>query len=426
MSPTVRAALTTVISATTIAGMFLKPKKVHVAWPTSAGALLLLLLGLVRVDQAVAVIAKGSEALLFLVALLLLAALVDQSGFFGWAALHAAHRARGSARRLYTNVFFLGTFVTIVLSLDTTAVLLTPIVLSFAKRLRLSPTPYVITCAFVANGASLILPVSNLTNLLLVHSLDATYVSYALRMLLPQVVALGVMYVLLQRRFRADLAQTFESTTLEEPSTAIESVAYFRVALGVLALALAGFFVGPMAGVPPYAIAFAAVAVLVVAALVMRRGLGSVVEHFPWGVFPFVSALFVVVRAIDNLGVDAGASAWFLAHTSGAGARIAVSAIASALGANVANNLPAVMLAQSILEQQPPDAPAVYGTLLGVDLGANLVPIASLATMLVLTSAASRGFTVRRREVFASGLRTTPLVLATAVAALALTFAIRP
>jgi arsenical pump membrane protein len=421
-----RATLTIVISTATIVGMFTKPKRLHVAWPASAGALLLLVLGLVRLDEAVAAVNEGKEALLFLVALLLLAELIDQSGFFGWAALHAARRARGSARTLHRNVFLLGTVVTFALSLDTTAVLLTPIVLAFAKRLRLSPTPYVITCAFVANGASLLLPVSNLTNLLLVHFLKASYAAYALRMLLPQAAALGVMYTLLQRQFAAELDQPFDADTLEEPETAIESPDLFRVSLGILALALVGFFIGPALGVPPYAVAFAAVAALTVYALVTGRGLGSVVARFPWGVFPFASALFVVVRAIAGLGVDASASAWFVRNATTTGARLVTSAIASAIGANVANNLPALMLAQSVLAQRPPDEPAIYGTLLGVDLGANLMPFASLATMLVLSSAEDRGFTVPRRDVIRVGLRTTPLVLATAIAALAFTFAIRP
>src|SRR4051812_16275889 len=187
-----------------------RPRGVHEAVWTTGGAGLLLALGLISPAAAVAAVAAGREALLFLLALLVLSALVEKSGFFEWAAIYAARLARGDGRALYRNVFVLGTLITAVLSLDTTAVILTPLVLAFVQRLRLPPRPYLFACAFVANNASLLLPVSNLTNLIFAGTFRFSFLHFAARMLAPQLVALVVNYALFRFLFAGELPASFD------------------------------------------------------------------------------------------------------------------------------------------------------------------------------------------------------------------------
>lgn len=423
MSPTTRLVLTLVIVAVTLAALALKPRRVSEAWVVLPGASLLLALGLVTPRQALAAAEIGKEALLFLIALVLLSRLVDRSGAFSWAALHAARGARGDGLTLFRNVFVLGSLVTIVLSLDTTAVILTPILLALVDRLGLPAKPYLITCAFVANTASAILPISNLTNLLVVRELSLPMGAYVARMALPQAVALGLTYVLLRRIFRADLAQPFDHGTLEEPSAVIEHPTFFRAACAVLVLTLLGFFAGPMLGLAPYVVGFAGVAALGGVGLATGRTRARELVRAPWSLVVFVLSLFVLVQAVENLGL--GLLAQKLSGSASSLGVLLLGTTAAALLANICNNLPATLLAISILQQASTPALA-YGTLLGVNIGPNLLPTASLATMLVLSAARERGVIVTFRDVVGVGLRTTPIVLVSAVLTLAATYVLKP
>ena len=415
--------MTIAIVAVTLAAIAFKPRRLSEAWVVLPGASLLLALGLVTPGQALAAAGIGKEALLFLIALVLLSRLVDRSGAFNWAALHAARGARGDGLTLFRNVFILGSLVTIVLSLDTTAVILTPILLALVDRLGLPAKPYLITCAFVANTASAILPISNLTNLLVVRELSLPMGAYVARMALPQAVALGVTYLLLRRLFRRDLAQSFDHGTLEEPRAVIEHPTFFRAACAVLLLTLLGFFVGPLLGLPPYVVCFAGVAVLGGVGLATGRTEARELLRAPWSLVVFVLSLFVLVQAVENLGLSQLARA-FSAGGADVGVLLAAT-VAAALLANLCNNLPATLLAISILQQTT--APALaYGTLLGVNIGPNLLPTASLATMLVISAARERGVVVTFRDVVGVGLRTTPIVLISAVLALAATYVVKP
>ena len=174
--------LTLAVFALTLALMLTRPRGLHEAWATCLGGGLMLLLGLETPAQAWRTTAQGGDVLAFLLALMLLSGLLDRSGFFEWAAIHAARAAKGDGKALYRNVFLLGAVVTALLSLDTTAIILTPVVLAFVGRLKLKARPFLLACAFVANTASLLLPVSNLTNLLFQKAFHLSFGAFALRM----------------------------------------------------------------------------------------------------------------------------------------------------------------------------------------------------------------------------------------------------
>ena len=398
-----------------------KPGAVHEAVWTLGGAAAMIAIGAVHPRDLRAIYDTSGPAVLFLVALLVLSALVDKSGLFEWAALLAARRSRGSGRVLFRNVFVLGAVVTATLSLDTTAVLLTPVVLSFVRRLDVSARPYVIACAFVANAGSLALPVSNLTNLILCAAFRIPFAAFVAHMVPVQLGVLLVTYACLRRHFASELG-AFEPSRVEaDPSTVIPHRRYFVTTVGVLAAALAGYLVAPLVGIEPYVVAFGAVVVLVVAGALAGRVRGRDARDVSWGVVPFVIGLFVVVQGLESLGL-AGALAHVIASSPGGavGRALATTGV-TALASNAMNNLPAALVARSALETLGGHPALVYATLVGTNVGPNVVPFGSLATVLVLALARERGVRVSAWSFARAGLWTTPFVCVLASLAIALT-----
>lgn len=412
-----RSLLTAFLFALTLAAVLRRPRGWHEAWWTCGGAGIALLLGLVRPSEALGELGAGKDALLFLAALLVLSLLVDKSGFFEWAAIGCARASKGQGRRLFLNFLVLGTVVTITLSLDTTAVLLTPLVLVCAHRVGLPARPFVVLCALLSNVASLLFPVSNLTNLLLVHLTGATFAHFVAVQLLPQAVVLVVLAVGLLARYGGELPAHFDVKALPEPSSVVPDRPFFRGACLVLLAVLGGYFFASRVGVPVWAVAFAGVGVLL--CLGAARGLLRLgwARELSLGIFPFVGGLFILVRAVQNLGLEAPAVAW-LARPHGTLSLLVATTSATALLSNLLNNLPAMLLARGVLTQAAAPPAAVYGTLLGANVGPCLGVYGSLATMLVLAEARRRGVEVKGTELGWLGVWLTPLMLLFGVAAL--------
>jgi arsenical pump membrane protein len=426
MSGTPRILLTAAVFAGTLVLVIKRPRGVHEAVWTTCGALLLLALGLIAPAAALDAVAAGKGALLFLLALLVLSALVEKSGFFEWAAIHAARRAKGDGHALYRNVFVLGALITAALSLDTTAVILTPLVLAFVQRLRLPARPYVLACAFVANNASLLLPVSNLTNLLFASTFHFSFLHFAARMLAPQLAALLINYAVFRRLFARELPASFDEARMPEPASVVPHRGYFRAAAAALALVLAGYFLAPLAHLEPYMIGGVGAAALLVAGVAMGRVRAPIVKEISWGVFPFVVGLFIVVRALLDVGLRQLSATWFARVSPPPPLDVLAPALVTTLASNLINNLPAGLLARETLEHGHATAPAIYGALLGTNLGPNITLVGSLATLLVLSSARKKGVELGAKDLFKVGLITTPLVLVGAALALALSFLIVP
>jgi arsenical pump membrane protein len=417
-----------VVTLAVFAGMItlilLGPRRLHEAWWATAGALAMLGLGLVSPREAVDVTQEGRPALLFLLGLLLLSLLIGKSGFFEWAAIRCARLARGDGRALYRNTFALGALITATLSLDTTAVILTPVVLALVRRLGMRALPYVALCAFVSNVGSLLLPISNLTNILFADAFHWTFALFAARMVAPQLVALAVTYTWLRWSFRRDVAVHFAETSLPPPASVVPSRPYFVVTLGVLLSVLAGYFLAPLVDVEPYAVAFGGVAVLAVAGRITRRVSAHVLHEISLGLFPFVIGLFIAVRAVENLGISGPVAAWIGGLPGGLLGRMLGTAGVGALASNAMNNLPAALLMRSILHDLPVHGAPAFAALVGVDAGPVVTPYGSLATMLVVTLARREGVEVSTRALVGHGLVLAPVVVLLTTLALAATFAI--
>ena len=424
MTGTARIVVTLAVFAAMLALVIVRPRRWNEAWWTMLGAAAMLALGLVSPREAIGATLTGKNALLFLLSLLALSLLVGKSGFFDWAAIRCARMAKGNARALYRNAFVLGAIVTAILSLDTTAVMLTPVMLAVVKRLKLPAAPYIVLCAFVANVGSLALPISNLTNILFADAFHLTFAAFASRMIVPQLVALVTTYALLRWHFRRDLPARFDGESLPEPASAVPNRAYFLVCVAVLAVVLVGYFLAPLAGLEPYAIAFAGSGVLAIAGAATGRVRIRAAGELSWGLFPFVAGLFVAVQGLENLGIVGVSSGWLASMRPGSPEKLLAAAGATAFASNIMNNLPAALVARSVLLNSHAHTGTILAALVGADAGPMVAPFGSLATMLVLALARREGEEVRTGGLVMFGLWAAPVIVVATALALALSFAL--
>ena len=352
---------------------------VHSRWPVEAAvaagcAVVLVAVGALSLSDARDAIGDLGPTVGFLAALLVLAEGCRREGLFEAMGGLVAAGARGSPRRLLALVFAVATAVTAVLSLDATVVLLTPVVFATATRLRTSPRPHVYACSHLANSASLLLPVSNLTNLLAFHAADLSFARFAALMVLPTAAVLAVEWTALTRFFAVDLGRPRRAAA---PSGERPSLPRFP--LVVVALTLAGFALSSAAGIAPVWVA-AAGALAISAPALARRA------TTPWGLalaaepsfLIFVLGLGVIVRAASDNGLGSAAQA--LLPGGSALPDLLLVALVSAVLANLVNNLPATLILVPVAA--PAGAAAVLAVLIGVNVGPNLTYVGSLATLL--------------------------------------------
>lgn len=402
------------IAAAATAGVIFRP----FFWPefiwAVTGAFLLIVLGLLPASDALAGVAKGTDVYLFLIGMMLLAELARQEGLFDWLAAKAAGHARGSATRLFTLVFAVGTIVTVFLSNDATAVVLTPAVAAAAKTAKAKePLPYLLICAFIANAASFVLPISNPANLVIYGGHMPPLLRWLPTYALPSVLSIVATYVVLrwtQRdRLRAAVSAEIESPRL----TLCGKLAATGIALTAVVLLTSSAF-DIQLGLPTF------LAGLATTIMVLTRSECSplaVVKNISWGVLPLVAGLFVLVEALEKTGVtdDLGVLLRGLEQWSTTGAARA-SGIALAVGCNLFNNLPAGLVAGRVLALAHVPEHVRAAVLIGVDVGPNLSVTGSLATILWLTALRREGLRVSAWAFLKLGVLVMPPALALAIA----------
>ncbi len=388
-----------------------RPRGLPEALAAIPAAVIVVAIGAISVRQAAQEVAGLSGVVAFLGAVLVLAKLCDDEGLFD-AAGAAIARGRVGSGPLLRRVFVVASLITAVLSLDAAVVLLTPVVLAAVRRLHTPARPYAYATAHLANGASLLLPVSNLTNLLAFHTANISFIRFTLLMALPWLGAVVTLYVVFRWFFAADLRVRPDPKELLPPPRPPVFV------LVVVGLTLTGFAVAQSAGVAPAWVALAGAAVLAVRSL--GRGHTSVAEiarsvHLSFLVF--VLALGVVVQAVMRNGMDAAMSR-VLPSGSGLVALLALAAIAALL-ANVVNNLPATLV---LLPLVAPSGPvAILAVLIGVNIGPNLTYVGSLSNLLwrrVLRQNDVQDVRAGVGEYTRLGVCTVPISLTVAVVAL--------
>jgi arsenical pump membrane protein len=373
------------------------------------GAGVVVALGLVPWRDVGRELAALSPTVGFLAAVLVLAHLADEEGVFSYAGAVAGRLSRGSPRRLLGVVFVIASVVTAVLSLDATVVLLTPVVLATATRVRVRAKPHLYACGHLANSASLLLPVSNLTNLLAFAASGLTFARFAGLMALPWLAVVGTEYVMFRWFFAGDLAAPARHEAMSPPVSAP------RFALVVLAGTLVGFGLAEPAGVHPAWVA--AVGALVLAAGRLARqplaetGRLARAANLPFCAFVF--GLGIVVLAVRSGGVGAAVDR-LMPHRGGLAGLLAAAVLAAVL-ANVVNNLPATLMLVPLVAHSPG---LVLAVLLGVNIGPNLTYVGSLATLLWRQILHARDHPPAAWEFLRLGALTVPACLLVGVAAL--------
>jgi arsenical pump membrane protein len=366
----------TVIGVVVLAGVLgfavVRPRGLPEAVAAVPGAAVVVLCGLVSWREVRGEVAALAPTVGFLAAVLVLADLADAHQVFRYAGTLVGTASGGSPARLLRLVFVLAAVVTAALSLDATVVLLTPIVLATAARIGVRPGPHVYACGHLANSASLLLPVSNLTNLLAFGASGMSFPRFAAVMALPWLAVIVVEYVVLRRVFAADL-----SASVPRPVLSRDRPPYF--ALAVLAATLLGLAVAEPVGVPPAVVAALGALALAVSR-VRGRGRPQFVGLLRAANLPFcafVFALGVVVRAV-RAGQVGDLVGRFVPHGGGFAAMLAVALLAAVL-ANLVNNLPATLMLVPLVAHSPG---LVLAMLIGVNIGPNLTYVGSLATLL--------------------------------------------
>ena len=364
-------------------------------WALLAGlGVILVATGALPVADARAVaITRGGPILGFLVAITVLAELADRAGVFDAAAGGCAKLARGSTLRLFLLVAALGSITTIGMSLDTTAVLLTPVVLSLAQRLGLPPWPFALLAVWLANAASLLLPVSNLTNLLAVGQLHLSTASFAGRMALPELVAVVITVGYLGALFRQDLRGRYVMPATSRPKD--------RVLFWISTAACVALVPAVVIGVAPWIAATPCALVTATAFGVRRRGELSF-GLLPWRLVIAIEGLFLCVATVSRHG-----GTRVLAELSGHSA-LATTAVAG-VTSNAVNNLPAYL---AVSASVPPGHPTqLLAALLGTNAGPLVLVWGSLATLLWRDRCRARGVPVSMRRFALVGLGGVPLLL---------------
>ncbi|MGX1133773.1 arsenical pump membrane protein [Streptomyces glaucescens] len=378
-------------------------------------AILLIVVGAVPPDHVHDEAVRLGPVIGFLAAALVLGRLCDDEGLFHACGTWMARWARRRPRRLLGAVFALASVITAALSLDATVVLLTPVVFATAARMGTSARPHAYASVHLSNTASLLLPVSNLTNLLAFTATGLTFTRFALLMLLPWLAAIAVEYAVLRRFFAADLAAP------GAPERDAEPVELPLFPLLTVAATLAGFGVASVVGVDPAWAAAAGATVLAVRALARRHTTpAALVRSAALPFLAFVLALGVVVRAVVDNGLGAVLGDLLPDGTS-LPALLGTAALAALL-ANLINNLPAVLALAPLAAPSGPGA--VLAVLLGVNIGPNLTYAGSLATLLWRRIAHAHGHDVELRQFTVLGALTVPAALAAATVALWLSLAV--
>ena len=373
--------LTLAIAALAIAGVIVRPMR----WPEAiwavAGALAVVVFGLLPWTAALGAVGEGTDVYLFLTGMMLLSETARREGLFDWLAVEAVLHARGSPTRLFLLVYIVGTIVTVFMSNDATAVVLTPAVFAAARKAKLEPLPYLFICAFVANAASFVLPISNPANIVLYGGHMPALTKWLASFALPSVVAVVVTYVALRWCMRDALAGDVADLP---PRGKLPRGAFVALA-GIVLTALALIVTSALDIKFGWPAAIGGVATVVAVLVTERASPWPVIRHVSWSIIPLVAGLFVLVSAIEGTGLIAGVTQGLAALT-----QHSVTLAAAAAGgviavvANLMNNLPVGLIAASVLTHAQPPLAVTDAALIGVDLGPNLSITGSLATILWL------------------------------------------
>ncbi len=407
--------LTWTIAALATFGVIIRPWRLPEFIWALAGAVLLVLLNLLPWREALTAAGKGLDVYFFLIGMMLLAEVARQEGLFDWLAAWAVRHADGSAKRLFLIVYGVGTLVTVFLSNDATAVVLTPAVYAATRAAKVEPLPYLLICAFIANAASFVLPISNPANLVVFGSQMPPLPVWLRVFALPSVLAIVATYLALRWTQRH---------ALDAPVATVHDIAPLSfggklAALGIAATAVILLVASALdreLGLPTF-VAGAVVAILVV--LIGKQSPLPILRDISWSVLPLVAGLFILVEALNRTGVLPALAALLKdAASTSPQATAGIVGIVVAIASNLINNLPMGLIAATTGQAAQVPAHVTGALLIGVDLGPNLSVTGSLATILWLIALRRENEHVSALQFLRLGCIVMPPALLLALAAL--------
>lgn len=406
-----------------------QPRGLGIGWSASLGAGLALLTGVVHLGDIVAVWQIVWNATATFIAVIIISLLLDEAGFFEWAALHVARWGNGHGRRLFTWIILLGAMVAALFANDGAALILTPIVIAMLLALgysQRSTLAFVMAAGFIADTASLPLIVSNLVNIVSADYFNLGFSEYAAVMVPVNLTAIATTLILLHLFFRNDIPTVYDLSLLKEPKKAIRDARTFKTGWLVLTLLLVGFFGLEPLGIPVSLVAAVGALILLTVA---KRGhvinTGKVLREAPWQIVIFSLGMYLVVYGLRNAGLTHYLSALLnqLAE-QGLWASTLGTGFLAAFLSSVMNNMPTVLVGALSIDGSVATGvikeAMIYANVIGSDLGPKITPIGSLATLLWLHVLSQKNITITWGYYFRVGIVMTIPVLFVTLAALAL------
>ena len=413
----------------TITLVIWQPRGLGIGWSACLGAVAALLAGVVQFSDIPVVWHIVWNATATFIAIIITSLLLDEAGFFEWAALHVARWGGGRGRWLFVLIVLLGAAVSSVFANDGAALILTPIVMAMLLALGFSTgatLAFVMAAGFIADVASLPLVVSNLVNIVSADFFELGFKDYAAVMVPVNLAAVAAALAMLLVVFGREIPAAYDITQLREPKTAIKDIHTFTMGWVVLALLLIGFFALEFLGVPISVVAAAgSTLLLVVAARGRVINVRSVLRGAPWQIVVFSLGMYLVVYGLRNQGLTAELAV-LLDHFAGYGVWGAAfgTGFLSAVLSSVMNNMPTVLIGALSIDASHATGlvkeAMIYANVIGSDLGPKMTPIGSLATLLWLHVLAKKNLTITWGYYFKAGVVLTLPVLAVTLAALAI------